>query len=71
MRQNYQIIKAWKNAFTKQRLRVFNVIIIISTKISTRKDTKLNYCQRKVANNKVVCMLCKLKEASQITDFLI
>ena len=50
-RQNYQVIKAWKNAFTKQRQRVSNVIIIILTTISTRKDAKLNYCQRKVANN--------------------
>ena len=51
LRQNYQVIKARKNAFTKQRLRVSNVIIIILTRISTRKDAKLNYCQRKVANN--------------------
>ena len=51
LRQNYQVIKAWKNAFTKQRLRVSNVIIIILTTISTRKDAKLNDCQRKVANN--------------------
>ena len=51
LRQNYQVTKAWKNAFTKQRLRVSNVIIIILTTISTRKDAKLNYCQRKVANN--------------------